>query len=257
MMGRVAVPWRFTDAVQLRLAKIPRIHRFTSRNIFVIPCDGIPTTRKFQTETSVVSNQFFYVVLVLTVPSMSCDVRACTTAGNRPKNTTYNEVQVTRYKTCLIRAFRTTEKKTAHNVTTYDSQECTRQGCRFAVLHLPRLGGCEHVISWRARRFGLTDYCSSKCDVSSKAMGAFISTGSTGFCRESNLLNISRDRQVVQFHDFWNRLESPLEVGNLQSHPTVRQIFSIFVSESPTFLKWSPNLTTGMVSNMRASFKTS
>ena len=35
----------------------------------------------------------------------------------------------------------------------------------------------------------------------------------------AHLLHIARDRQMVQFHDLWDSLESLLEAGNLPSHP--------------------------------------
>jgi len=72
----------------------------------------------------------------------------------------------------------------------------------------------------------------------------------------AHLLHITRDRQMVQFHNLWDSLESLLEVGNLprvHRQPGARHDHA----KSPTFLKWSPNLMTGVVSNIRASFKTS
>lgn len=122
-------------------------YRWASSNTIVI------AHKTNKTQVHSLSIQLSYFVLVLTVPRAPCDVRVRLVATNQHQKITHNEIQVTGYQTCSVRAIRTIRGLT--DIIAYDSQEHIRRGYQSVGLHLPRLRGHEHAITSELDNLGL------------------------------------------------------------------------------------------------------
>ena len=144
----------------------------------------------------------------------------------------------------------------AHNNTAYGSRGRIRPEYRFVGLHLQRLREHEHSISHGVEQSGLTDYGTPQRDVSSKAMTVFywdsrqrFDQGRTHFTSPVTVRWSSSTIFGIVLNRFWKLA--------IYHASTISHKSRTIAYESRTFLKWSPNLMTGVVSNIRASFSTS